>query len=193
MVRNSGKRRANTTNRRRKGYNAKHSDGMGMTMATILLPGRIDPPTTPALAVFDRSLLVNATSGTVGSGVVTFSAAQFATAEALQGGQAATRFNNIRIKQIEVWGQAGTSTVTGNAPEFIQLSLTGAQSDGSAFVDYGVFGQARPHICVRPNLAYRDTWLATNATGTILQVASAGLSSSVAASDYVIRVVIELR
>lgn len=193
MVRNSRSNRRATTTTRRNRNNAKHSDGTGMTMATVLLPGRIDPPTTPALAIFQRSLLVNATSGSVGSGIVTFSAAQIATAEALQGGQAATRFNNIRIKQVEVWGQAGTAAVTGTAPEFIQLSLTGAQSDGSAFVDYGVFGQARPHICVRPNLTYRDTWLASNATGTLLQVASVGLSSTAAASDYVIRFVIELR
>ncbi len=180
---------ASQQSRRRVRRQRKHQDGTGLSMATVLLPGRADPPCTPNFAIFQRSLMVGANAGTVGTGVATFSAAQIATAEAAAGAQAATRFAGIRIKQIEVWGQA--QAIGGNSENLI-LTVSGGTSDGAQFVDYGVYGSKRPHICVRPNLNYRENWLSTGDTGTIFQVASVGLSSTTA-TDYVVRVVVELR
>lgn len=167
----------------------KHNDGAGLSMATVLLPGRADPPTTPNYAIFQRSLMIGANAGSVASNVATLSAAQIATAEASAGGQPATRFSGLRIKQIEVWGQA---QAIGSSAENITLRLSGATSDGAEFVDYGVYGSKRPHICVRPNLNYRENWLATSDTGTLFQISGSGLSTTTA-PDYVVRLVVELR
>ncbi len=167
----------------------RHPDGNRLTLATELLRGREDPPTTPNHAVFDRSLMVGASAGSVASNVATFSAAQITTAEGASGGQAAKRFAAVRIKQIEVWGQA---QAIGGSAENITLELNGAFSDGAQFVDYGVFGSKRPHICVRPNLSYRERWYDAADSSTLFQITGSGLSTTTA-PDYVVRLVLELR
>lgn len=178
-----GMARPTTGARRRR---ARNEPG---AQASMLVPGYPDPPTTQSKAVFTRALMTNASAGTVTAGQYTFTFNQLLVAEAAQAGAGtAPRFTEGRISRIEVWGRADQNSES----VALTLTLSDNRSDGGSWIDYGIAGSTRPHIAVIPNLDFRDHWYASN-SGNILFTVTDGRISTTNASDYVVRVSLELR
>jgi hypothetical protein len=83
-----------------------------------------------------------------------------------------SRFLEVRVQSIEVWGldiNSGTTVQTGEngiSLRIFQSENNELGGDGAVFRDFGTNGSRRPHIKVIPNLALREQWLNTNVTAT---------------------------
>lgn len=173
--------------RRRRGRNDPGAQ------ASLLVQGYPDPPTTQQRAIFTRSLLFDGNAGVVSNNTISISPSSIGVAEAKSGGFTATRFTDIRIRRIEVWGRADPVSTLPIGDTALRLVLTAAQSDNGSWVDYGITGSARPHIAVIPNLDFRDHWYSLTSATEIFQVQAAGITAQTQAGDYLIRISADYR
>lgn len=162
-------------------------------MGSRLLSGLTDPPTTVTRAIFQRALMVDGSTGTIASTVITFTPANLAQQEGLQGAQSGTRFSELRVERVEAWGPGETTNGTDYDATALTLTLTAAESDNGSWVDYGVGGQARPHVAVEPNLQMRQHWYSTTGTTGLFTVSNGAVASGMVNGIIVVRVTMSMR
>jgi len=154
-------------------------------MESRLVRGDPDPTPTPDRAVFVRSLLgvysqfAGSASSNISASTILIYENQAATGSA---STTASRFNEMRLKRIELWDTAAHETT--DTP--LTVTVNGAVGgDGAVFRDFGTPGERRAHIAVIPNFALREKWFLNSDTTGLITVATPG--------SQILRLTLELR
>lgn len=155
-------------------------------MESRLVRGDPDPTPTPDRAVFVRSLLGlfsqfagSTTSAQISASTILIYENQAATGSA---STTASRFNEMRLKRVELWDTAANEAT--DTPLTLTVQTSGG-GDGAVFRDFGTPGERRAHIAVIPNFALRQRWFTSSDTTNLITVASPG--------SQIVRLTLELR
>jgi len=158
------------------------------SMESRLVNGSPDPTVTPDRAVFTRTLLGTTTQFTGSSSLASLLMAGILVYEnqAATGSSSTTaaRFNEGRIKRIEVWDTASNEAT--DTPLIVTVgSSIQSGGDGAVFRDYGTPGERRAHVAIIPNFALRERWFSSTDTTVLVVLPTSGAQ--------IVRLTLELR
>jgi len=169
-------------------------------------------PETPMRPIYQRSLLFSLleANNASGSPIGTLTPKDLAILDARQASGAtnpvttAVRFNQLRMRSIEVWGGDGNLGSEVSPSTSVSLTVTESTNnvtggDGAIFRDFGTLGNTRANIKVIPNFAQRQEWLSTLADSEgnsfLYEVRTAQLNvfAEDVAQEILVRVVMDMR
>jgi len=141
--------------------------------------------------VYSRALQTNlsAAVATITAGAATVSPRQILILEANQQGLTSPRFQEVRVKRIEVWGSGRVDV--GGAQD-VEVVLIATESDGFKAQDFGVYGATRSHVAIEPNLKLRDTWYTGDNSNGLFQILSGAIKAE-GGSDVIYRLTCDFR